>query len=64
MGNRLMGKHLMGSKDYEKDFIDDEDDKMTEEELLEYYNVLGVQPNATLKVFFVLFFVLFNFFLT
>ena len=62
-GEPIDGETL-GSEDDEEDFIDDEDDKITEEELLEYYNVLGVQPNATLEVFFVLFFVLFNFFLT
>ena len=56
----------MGSEDtdeknsFNEDFIDDEDDEVTEEKLLEYYNVLGVQPDATLEVFFS--FNIFNFF--
>ena len=56
----------MGSEDtdeknsFNEDFIDDEDDEVTEEKLLEDYNVLGVQPNATGEVFFS--FNIFNFF--
>ena len=55
-GEPIDGESL-GSEDTDEDpyinedFNDNEDDEVTEEDLLGYYNVLGVQPDATLEVF-------------